>query len=383
MRILHTSDWHLGRTFHGFSLQETAQALLDELLELVENEGIDVLLISGDVYDLAQPRITTVNLLSQTLVRLSQAGCTVIATSGNHDSPARLGFAAPLLAASRVHLKTRPEELDQPVLVEKEGVQVAFYGLPYLEPRALAGRWGTEASHPAVLEYASHLALQDAQGRNLHATIALAHCFVAGAHTSDSERDISVGGLASTGADVFDGFDYVALGHLHGRQKITDRVRYSGSLLAYSFSEENHTKGAWILDITTDGISTITPYTWKTKVQLKTLTGTLHELLKNPDYQAYSDHFVRIYLTDNERPYAAADHLKTRFKHIAELHFTPANPSPAENRPYKSQDLEHKSPRHITEDFLTHIRQRSTSPAENTILNLAWEQARIREDGTC
>lgn len=376
MRILHTSDWHLGRSFHGFSLHHFSEEILDELLQTICEEHIDVLLISGDVYDQAQPRVDTVKLMSSALQKIVAQGVTVIAISGNHDSAPRLGFASDILAAGGLHLMTEPDAVERPVLVEKDGVEVAFYGIPFLEPRSLASRWGVDPSHPAVLSEASRRALADFKNRQSAAAIALTHCFVSGANTSDSERDITVGGVASVGADVFAGFDYAALGHIHGRQKITDTARYSGSLLAYSFSEENHTKGGWILDVDQTGLQSIEPIDWKTTVKLKTVKGKLSELLESPEYAGLEDYFVRIYITDNERPYAAAEQLKTRFNHIAELFFTPENPVENLTSSYDREQFEQKTVQEITEDFYAHVRQRSVNDAETAVLHTATELAR-------
>lgn len=372
---MHTSDWHLGRTFHGFSLHSVTETLLEELIETIQEQNIDVLLISGDIYDQAQPRVDTVRLLSRTFQKLIALGVTVVATSGNHDSAARLGFASEILASGGLHLITSPEQVDQPVLIEKGGVKAAIYGFPYLEPHGIASQWGVEASHPAVLAEAGRRALTNYTQQEAHAAIALSHCFVSGATTSDSERDITVGGLASLGADTFTGFDYVALGHIHGKQTITDTVRYSGSLLAFSFSEEKHTKGGWILDVEPTGISQITAIEWQTTIKLRTLKGKLEHLLTSPEYEGLDEHFLRIYITDNERPYAAADQLKTRFNHIAELYFTPENPQPGLISSYSRERFETKSTQEITEDFFAHVRQRRVTEEEALIVQEATETA--------
>ncbi|WP_237194267.1 exonuclease SbcCD subunit D [Rothia nasimurium] len=377
MRILHTSDWHLGRTFHGTSLHSYAEQLLDELVTLVQEQGIDVVLISGDVYDQAQPRTETVQLFDRTLTRLVQAGVQVVATSGNHDSAIRLGFGSSLLSAAGVHLVTSQTQVGQPVLLAAGGVEVAFYGIPYLEPRPIAARWGTEASHASVLAEAMRRVEEDAATRQVAATVVLAHCFATGSEPSESERDISVGGVQQVPASTFAAASYTALGHLHGRQKVTDTVRYSGSLLAYSFSEQNHRKGAWIIDVAPDGTIEVSEHTWQTHLVLKTLKGTLDEVLAESTVAAYGRAFVSITLTDAERPAAALDRLKAHYEHVQELFFAPEG---VESRPEHSyrRTRESQSVQAICESFYEHVRGRTLNEAEATYLTDVLDQARTR-----
>lgn len=377
MRILHTSDWHLGRTFHGTSLHSYAERLLDELVTLVQEQGIDVVLISGDVYDQAQPRTETVQLFDRTLTRLVQAGAQVIATSGNHDSAIRLGFGSSLLSAAGVHLVTSQTQVGQPVLLTAGGVEVAFYGIPYLEPRPIAARWETEASHAAVLAEAMRRVEEDAATRQVAATVVLAHCFATGSETSESERDISVGGVQQVPASTFAAASYTALGHLHGRQKVTDTVRYSGSLLAYSFSEQNHRKGAWILDVSSDGRIQVHEHTWSTHLVLKTLKGTLDEVLDEATVAAYGQAFVSITLTDAERPAGALDQLKAHYAHVQELYFAPEGVSSPQEHSYR-RTRQPQSVQAICESFYDHVRGRALNEAETTYLTDVLDQVRTR-----
>lgn len=377
MRILHTSDWHLGRTFHGTSLHSYAERLLDELVTLVQEQGIDVVLISGDVYDQAQPRTETVQLFDRTLTRLVQAGAQVIATSGNHDSAIRLGFGSSLLSAAGVHLVTSQTQVGQPVLLTAGGVEVAFYGIPYLEPRPIAARWETEASHAAVLAEAMRRVEEDAATRQVAATVVLAHCFATGSEPSESERDISVGGVQQVPASTFAAASYTALGHLHGRQKVTDTVRYSGSLLAYSFSEQNHRKGAWILDVSSDGRIQVHEHTWSTYLVLKTLKGTLDEVLDEATVAAYGQAFVSITLTDAERPAGALDQLKAHYAHVQELYFAPEGVSSPQKHSYR-RTCQPQSVQAICESFYDHVRGRVLNEAETTYLTDVLDQVRTR-----
>ncbi|MDQ1537339.1 MAG: repair protein SbcD/Mre11, partial [Actinomycetota bacterium] len=211
---------------------------LDHLVEVVRSEGVDAVLVSGDVYDRALPSPETVGLLSDAVTRLIDAGAAVVLSSGNHDSAIRLGFASELLSRAGLHIRTSLASVGLPVLIG----DAAIYPLPYLEPSVAADRIGAgEHTHASVLRAAMDRVRIDAGTRN-SPSVVMAHAFVTGGATSDSERDISVGGVSAVPPDVFVSADYVALGHLHGPQGVSETVRYSGSPIALSFSEANHHK---------------------------------------------------------------------------------------------------------------------------------------------
>ncbi|MGH3510313.1 MAG: metallophosphoesterase family protein, partial [Nocardioidaceae bacterium] len=244
MRILHTSDWHLGRSFHGVGLLDAQAAYADHLLDVVREESVELVLVSGDVYDRALPPVSAVELADETFARLASSRASTVVTSGNHDSPTRLGFNARLADAAGVHLRTRWQDVATPVLFTDEHGPVAVYALPYLEPDAVLTAWELEArSHEAALGAAMARVRADLATRPGTRSVVMAHAFVAGrpdagpAMATDSERDISVGGVQIAPTRLFTDLDYVALGHLHTARQLTDSVRYSGSPIAYSFSE--------------------------------------------------------------------------------------------------------------------------------------------------
>lgn len=220
MRLLHTADWHLGRLLHRVPLLDAQAAVIDHLVELAREEQVDAIVLAGDVFDRALPPVEAVQLAGEALRRLAEVA-PVIAISGNHDSAQRLGFAADLIAAGGVHLRTDPARCHEPVLLEDEDGPVAFYGLPYLDPDLARGPLGVEErSHEAVLEAAMArvradlVGRSDADGRAPRAVV-VAHAFVQGGETSESERDISIGGAQTVSPRLFDGVAYTALGHLH------------------------------------------------------------------------------------------------------------------------------------------------------------------------
>ena len=250
MRILHTSDWHIGRTFHGHSTLEALRGVLETLVAQVREHDVDVVILAGDVFDSATPAAACYPLLSDALSALSDAGARVIVTSGNHDSAARLGFTAALLREG-IHILTDPLSLATPVTVTDADGPVHFYGIPYLEPSLVRHHWPeTELrSQGQVLTHAMDLVRADLADRGGR-SVAIAHCFAAGvAPTPNLERDIQQGGLDVVPLVAFDGPDYVALGHIHGRQQLSDRVRYAGAPLHYSFGEADKPRGSWLVEI--------------------------------------------------------------------------------------------------------------------------------------
>ena len=216
MRFLHTSDWHLGRSFHQVGLLGAQVRVLDHLVEVVRAEKVEAVLVSGDVYDRALPSPDTVAALGEALVRLVDAGAQVVLSSGNHDSATRLGFASGLLERSGLHIRSSVADIGRPVLVGG----VAVHALPYLEPAATADALGAPTrTHAGVLAAAMDRVRADLATRG-GPSVVMAHAFVTGGATSDSERDIAVGGVGAVHPDTFAGASYAALGHLHGRQEV-------------------------------------------------------------------------------------------------------------------------------------------------------------------
>ncbi|HEU4547949.1 MAG TPA: exonuclease subunit SbcD [Microlunatus sp.] len=197
MRLIHTSDWHLGRSFHREDLLGAQARFVDFLVETVRSEQVDAVLVSGDVYDRALPSVDAVALCNDALRRLAATGTRVVLISGNHDSARRLGFGADLIDAAGIHLRTDPAACGRPVMLpDPAGQEVAVYAVPYLEPDAVRGELGCdERSHGAVLGSAMSRVRTDLVDRPGVRSVVLAHAFVTGGQGSDSERDISVGGV--------------------------------------------------------------------------------------------------------------------------------------------------------------------------------------------
>jgi exonuclease SbcD len=380
VRLLHTSDWHLGRTFHRVALHDAQTAFLDHLVEVVTSERVDVVLVAGDVYDRALPSVDTVTLLDDALVRLRAAGAQVVLSSGNHDSAQRLGFASRVLAAGGVHVRTDPRTVGDPVLLADQHGPVAIYPLPYLEPSLAGPALGLEpdgpASHQRVLAQAMTRVRRDLATRGSGTrSVVGAHAFVVGGEPSDSERDISVGGIAAVPTSVFDGVDYVALGHLHGRTTLSETVRYSGSPLAYSFSEVHQTKGSWLLDLDAHGVAQVDFVPAPVTRPLAVLRGPLPELLADPALASAEGAYCQVTLTDAERPRSAMERVRARFPHTLMLSFEPEG-VPTALRDYTSR-VRGRSDLDICCDFVRHVRGGAQpTEEERALLEQALEAVR-------
>ncbi|MGR3937674.1 exonuclease SbcCD subunit D [Streptomyces sp. BRA346] len=379
MRILHTSDWHLGRSFHRVSLLAAQREFLDHLVATVREREADAVLVAGDVYDRAVPPLAAVELFDDALHRLADLGVPTVMISGNHDSPRRLGVGAGLIERAGIHLRTDPAGCGTPVVLADRHGDVAFYGLPYLEPGLVRETLDAPAAgHPAVLGAAMDRVRADLATRQPGTrSVVLAHAFVTGGAVSDSERDITVGGVASVPADVFDGVDYVALGHLHGCQTLTERIRYSGSPLAYSFSEAAHRKSMWLVELGADGgLSAAERVDCPVPRPLARLRGRLEDLLADPDLARHETAWVEATLTDPVRPYEPMARLAVRFPHVLSLVFDPERP-PDDPLASYAQRLRGRTDREIAEDFVAHVRGgRGPDAGESVLLGDALESVR-------
>lgn len=390
MRILHTSDWHLGRTLHGVDLLGHQSAYLDHLVEVVRSERVGAVVVAGDVYDRAIPPVEAVQVLADGLARLA-AHTTVVLTPGNHDSAVRLGFAADLLRES-VHVRARLADVGRPVELTDEHGPVFVHALPYLDPDA-ARRVLADEDAPDGLLPRSHEAVMAAAMRRVRAdllarggavrprTVVAAHAFVVGGQASESERDIRVGGVDSVPAGVFGGVDYVALGHLHGPQRLgypADGVpdggpapvlQYSGSPLAYSFSERHQRKATVLVDLGPDGLTRTELLPAPVPRRLSEVTGTLEELL-GPRGDGHVDDWLRVVVTDRARPAELVARVRARFPHALVV----------EHRPVDALDIGRSrlvtaahDPLDVVAEFVEHVTGAAPTPPEAAVLRRAYE----------
>ncbi|AQY00689.1 MULTISPECIES: exonuclease SbcCD subunit D [Microbacterium] len=357
MRILHTSDWHIGRTFHGNSTMDALAEVLGALTVQVRENAVDVVIVAGDVFDSATPAGPAYTLLGDVLVALHETGARVIVTSGNHDSAARLGFQARLLRDG-IHVLTDPLAIGTPVTLADADGPVHFYGIPYLEPAIVRQHWiGADLRTQAqTLSHAMGLVrvgMQAHPGRS----VAIAHCFSAGVDaTVGLEREVRQGGLDVVPLSVFDGPDYVALGHIHGRQKISERVRYSGAPLHYSFGEQSKPRGSWLVDLDATGLASVEWLDLPVPRRLVTLTGTLDEILSPENIAAHADDWVCAVYTDALAQTEPMRRLRERYPHCAMVQHQPSDTSAAVERSYVDRLSGAVSDPERIEAFLEHVR---------------------------
>ncbi|WP_152193175.1 exonuclease SbcCD subunit D [Georgenia satyanarayanai] len=402
MRILHTSDWHLGRTLHGVDLVAHQAAFLDHLVEVVRQERVDAVLVAGDVYDRAIPPVAVVDLLTDALLRLTEL-TRVVLTPGNHDSATRLGFAAPLFR-ERLAVRTRVEDLARPLeLPSADGESSALvYALPYLDPDTTRHRLAEEdddaapavpaRSHEAVAAAAmrrvrADLATRRAAGPRVPAVV-MAHAFVVGGRASESERDIRVGGVDAVPLDVLTGGelapDYVALGHLHGPQRVGPGAadgargplaRYSGSPLAYSFSEMHHTKSSVLLELGAEGVGHVELLPTPCPRRLSEASGSLEELL-SAAFDAQAQDWVRVAVTDTARPRDLYARVRARFPHALVVQHRPT--VPLTGGPARAVTAT-RDPLEVTAEFVQDVTGEAPTPAETAVLRAAYEAALAAE----
>ncbi len=387
MRLLHTSDWHLGRHLHGHDLAAAQSAFVDHLVEVAVSERIDAVLVSGDVHDRALPPESALRTFADALQRLRDAGTEVVVISGNHDSAARLGDKAGLLDR-RISLRTDPRRLAEPVLLSDQHGEVAVYGLPYLEPAAVRGLVPgvpvepesddpvERGAHGRVLRQALTAVHADRAGRGR--SVVLAHAFVTGGTATDSERDISVGGIGDVPARLFDGIDYTALGHLHRPQTLRPGLRYSGSPLPYSFSEASHVKTSFLVELDATGLSRVEEVPTPVHRRLQALSGTLEELLHSREFDGAEQDFVALRMTDPVRPMEAMSRLQRRYTYPLTLSWDPSGDSGDAAGSYAARTVG-LSDTELAHGFVDFVRSAPTA-SEQGLLAQALESARLSAD---
>ncbi len=388
MRLLHTSDWHLGRSLHRADLRAAQQSFLDQLVEVVHSERVDAVLVSGDVYDRAVPPVDAVAMCEEALVRLRGAGARVVVISGNHDSATRLGFGGRLVDAAGVHLRTRVSAVAEPVLLEDEGGVLPVYAIPYLEPEAVRHALPLPADaalpsggapedpprgHEGVLSRVIACIAADRAERGAHRSVVLAHGWVTGGSSTESERDISIGGVGNVPASLFSSFDYAALGHLHGPQVLAEHLRYSGSPLPYSFSEAGHRKGSWLVELGAGGLTRVEQVPAPVHRPLAALRGRIDTLLTAPEHRAAEAAFVSVALTDPARPEAAAERLRQRFPHLLVLSWAPEG-AVDDALSYRAR-VAGRDDLSVASGFVEHVRRSPATDHERLLLQEALEAA--------
>ncbi|MGB7981688.1 MAG: exonuclease SbcCD subunit D [Candidatus Nanopelagicales bacterium] len=384
MRLLHTSDWHLGRRLHGEDLLAHQAHFLDWLVELAQAEQVGAVLVSGDVYDRAQPGADAVRLMDRTLAAFVRAGIALVISSGNHDSAVRLQYAGDVLSATGIHLRTELGQVLDPVLLSDDAGPVGVYAIPFLLPDAVTTELAVERSHAEVLGHLARRIREDAAQRGLERVVVMAHAFVTGGSATESEREIRVGGVGDTPASVFDGLTYVALGHLHRPQRISlagsaTRLSYSGSPLAFSFSEREHVTSVSIVDIDALGGVSVRRVPTPVPRPLVQVSGRLDELLARAegDLARLAQAWVKVVLTDPGRVPNPMDRLRQVWPHTLVLEFAPERdgaPSAGPRRYTEASD-----PVQICADFVAEVSGAQASEVQRELLAQAVHAATTAE----
>lgn len=316
MKLLHTSDWHFGMTLGTGSYAEDQRFFLDRLYRLIREEKIEALLLSGDIYDSSVVSAEAIGLYNEAMTKLClELGVTVIAIAGNHDSAARLASCRELLKGAGLHITGKVERDPAPVLLD--GGKVAVYSIPFFtrdEITALLPEKKDQIrnTETAMLAYCDHIRGRMDESRK---NIILSHSLIVGSELSESDRSARVGFATAVSKDVFQGFDYVALGHIHKPQAIENHIRYSGSPLKYSFgAEESQEKGVVVVDTDTMEIRFV-PIALKR--ERRSVTGTFEELLAREDIR---DDYLRLYVTDQYAGLELVGQLREKFPHLLEVY---------------------------------------------------------------
>jgi len=320
MRFLHTSDWHIGRAFHNVSLLEDQAYILRQIVEIAKSQQVDAILVAGDIYDRSVPPASAVQLLDRIVNEIIQdLGIALIIIPGNHDSAQRLGFASSQLQQSGLYILGELSSISEPVILQDANGEVAFWGFPYADPANVRSVFTQEIS---THDDAIKLLCDTVTGRfNAgQRNVALSHCFIDGSSESESERPLSIGGADRVNWQHFDAFDYVALGHLHGRQfKGKACIRYSGSPLKYSFSEEKHIKSVVIVELDAKGQCQIEQVSLQPLHNMRSIEGQLSDILEAAITDAHADDYLLIKLTDSHAILDVMGKLRERYPNILHL----------------------------------------------------------------
>ena len=320
MKLIHLSDLHIGKRVNEVSMIEEQAYVFAQILRIIDDEQADAVLIAGDVYDKSVPSAEAVTLFDDFLCRLAQRKLPVLIISGNHDSPERLAFGNRLMDSCGIHISRVYDGNVQCVTLRDSYGEVNFYLLPFIKP-AHVKRYFTDAQIESYTD-ACRVAVEQMQIDTTKRNVLLTHQFVTGATTCESE-EISVGGSDNVDASVFEAFDYVALGHLHGPQNIgSNRIRYCGTPLKYSFSEEGHRKSVTVVNLGEKGQLELQLCPLQPKHDLRSIRGAFAEVTDKAFYSGTAvDDYLHVILTDEDDVPEAMGRLRVIYPNIMKLSY--------------------------------------------------------------
>lgn len=373
MKFLHLSDLHLGKKVNEFPMLDDQAYILDKILNITEAESPDGVIIAGDVYDKSIPLTEAVSLFDSFIFHLSKKTKHIFLISGNHDSAERLAFASRLLNKSGIHISPIYDGNIKPISLSDEYGEFNVFLLPFIKPSHVRRFYDSESieSYTDAMQIAIKNMQIDSEKRNILVT----HQFVTGATRSDSE-DMSVGGIDNVDASVFDCFDYVALGHLHGPQNCgTERIRYCGSPLKYSFSEANDNKSVTIVEFAKKGNLQMRTVALTPLHDMREIRGTYQELMSKSFYEntSYNTDYMHITLTDENDIPDAISKLRTVYHNLMKLDYD--NARTAANRQIAElTDIEYQSPQKLFSDFYELQNNQRMSTAQKNLVNRLIEE---------
>ncbi|MCG9756600.1 exonuclease SbcCD subunit D [Shewanella insulae] len=322
MKFIHTSDWHIGRQLHNQSLLDDQRHVLDQIVSLAKTHEVDALIVAGDIYDRSVPPANAVALLDEVLNEFIALGIDVIMIAGNHDGHERLGFAARQMQASGLHIIGPLGPKVSPIKLSSGSGDAFFYPLPYAEPATVRQQLECEASshEEAMVELLKQVQDHDSQGSP---KVVIGHCFLDGGSESDSERPLSIGGADKISPKHFVSFDYTALGHLHGPQyKGAEQVRYSGSILKYSFSEQHQNKSVTLVELTAGSPAVMTQLPLTPLRDVRIIEGALDDLLQQGTKDPGREDYLMVRLLDKHAILDAMGKLRSVYPNVLHLERT-------------------------------------------------------------
>lgn len=384
MKLFHTADWHLGKLVQGVYMTEDQAAVLDHFIEAIEREKPDAVIIAGDLYDRAIPPTEAVELLNKTLERIVlELEVPVLAIAGNHDSPDRIDFAVKLMERNQLYMSGQLRFPIEPVVMQDADGEVHFYLIPYADPsivRYLLGQDDIRSHQEAMEAIVQHIVEHwDPNARH----VLVGHAFVtaygeASENTSDAERPLSIGGAEYVSAQLLEAFDYVALGHLHQAHHVgLEHVRYSGSPLKYSISEEKHNKGYLIVELGKTNIS-IEKAALPARRDMRRVVGTMDEIERHER----NDDYVYVTLTDENPVLFPMEKIRAVYPnamHVERVAHRHANAIEGEERASVVMKQELK-PLELFRAFYEEVRGVELSADKEKLFASAYEQL-VKESG--
>lgn len=380
MRILHTSDWHIGRQLHNVSLLDDQRHALDQIITITDEQDVDVVIVAGDIYDRAVPPAAAVELLDETVNRIcNELDKQLIVISGNHDSGERLGFGSRQMATSGLHIIGPLWQTPNPVVIKGPHGDVAFYGVPYNAPATVRHLHDVElSSHDeAMALLTGKIQADNTPGRPC---VVIAHCYLDGGTSCESERPLSIGGADLVSADYFKTFTYAALGHLHGPQhKNHEHIRYSGSPLKYSFSEQHHHKGVTLIDIDAQGVASTKQVLITPLRDMRVIEGSLDELIEAGRLDPKHDDYISARLTDTQALLEPMARLRDVYPNI--LHLEKLDLINRSDQVRASRERIKKGEMSMLTDFYQQVTGDSLSEAQTKIAATILEKLYAAEEG--